>query len=188
VVSDGYVLHAVDRVNGTIADRLFCDLTQTEPPGDTWWIGPDGITETRPMEPRCRFRTLALPTSLPDAGERPDVDDELLHPHYQLPAKCFAYVGSVEDPSTWHLPYLLRDGAIDTSPLPKAIGAIVKNYRGAHLKTVPEPAIPNVLVTLGCAAASIGKISRHAPPASPTYGQLLAALEQFGRLDEVLPR
>jgi len=77
------------------------------------------------------------------------------------------------------------DGSIDSARLPKAIGAVLKNYRGVRVKTIPEDAIPNVLVTLGRAAANAGKVSKTSPPTSPTYQQLVAALEQFGRLDEI---
>lgn len=119
-----------------------------------------------------------------ESDEITSAAEELLHPHYHLPATSFAYVGHVDDPSTWHLPYLLADGMVDSARLPKAIGAVLKNYRGVRVKTIPEKAIPEVLVHLGRAAASTGKISQDGPPASPTYQQLVSALTQFERLGE----
>jgi hypothetical protein len=165
------------------SDRFFCDLGSSDSPEDAWWVGPDGITERRPYEPGCAFRTLA-PTGIDDDAPESVGDETVLHPHYQLPARCFAYVGDYDDPATWHLPYKLADNSIDASRLPKAIGAVVKNYRGVRVKTVPEAAIPNVLVTLARAAACLGKISREHPAASPTYEELQNALEQLGRLQD----
>ena len=65
---------------------------------------------------------------------------------------CFAYVGSVTHPSTWHLPYLDAQGEIDHSRLPKAIQAVLTNYRGAHVSSIPEEAVPLVLRRLAAAA------------------------------------
>ncbi len=52
---------------------------------------------------------------------------------YQLPASCFAYVGDPAHPGTWKLPYRLIDGSIDERRLPKAIQAILSNYRGVKV-------------------------------------------------------
>jgi hypothetical protein len=183
-ISDGHIFHAVDLGHGVPRDRLFCDLSQEGPPGDLWWIGPDGITEPRAVTETCRFRILARAPDRPSAELEAGVEEVRLHPRYQVPATCFAYVGSVDDPSTWHLPYLLADGTVDSARLPKAIGAVLKNYRGVRVKTIPEKAIPDVLIQLGRAADSTGKISRQGPPASPTYAELLEALTQLERLDE----
>ena len=49
---------------------------------------------------------------------------------YQLPASCFAYIGDPAHPGTWKLPYRLINGSIDERRLPKAIQAILSNYRG----------------------------------------------------------
>jgi hypothetical protein len=115
--------------------------------------------------------------------DRPAV---LLHPKYHLPAGCFAHIGDAADPRTWHLPYLLADGAPDMARLPKAIQAILSNYRGAHVSTVPEEAIPEVLVTLARAARKLGKLPVAGPGAARSYLQLQQALEQLGRLTDAL--
>lgn len=52
------------------------------------------------------------------------------------------YIGSAADPKTWHLPYLHADGTPDLARLPKAIQAILSNYRGAHSALSPRPRFP----------------------------------------------
>lgn len=76
-------------------------------------------------------------------------NETVLHPKYKLPAQCFAYVGEPANPVTWKLPYLHADGTVDLARLPKAIQAILSNYRGARVTSIPENAIPDVLVRLG---------------------------------------
>lgn len=109
----------------------------------------------------------------------------LLHPRYHLPARCFAYVGDGARPSTWKLPYRLADGQVDRHRLPSAIQAVLGTYRGRKVR-IPEPALPEVLTTLGRAAAEIGKLPPRAAHAAPIYRKLAAALEQRGLLAEVL--
>src|SRR5262249_29252243 len=118
--------------------------------------------------------------SAPIGAGTPNV---ILHPKYLLPASCFGYVGDASQPHTWHLPYLLSNHAVDPKRHPKAIQAILSNYRGARVTAIPEAAIPDVLVRLARAASNIGKM----PPAqtSAIYGQLAAVLEQLGRAGEV---
>jgi hypothetical protein len=94
---------------------------------------------------------------------------------YHLPARCFAYVGSAADPRTWHLPYLHADGTPDLARLPKAIQAILSNYRGAHFDSVPEAAIPEVLITLARTAHQLGKLPASGPSAARTSVQLQEA-------------
>jgi len=124
------------------------------------------------------------------AGNAPQHQDDrqavLLHPKYRLRAACFAYIGDAADPRTWHLPYLLADGAPDMARLPKAIQAILSNYRGAHLSTVPEEAIPEILVTLARTACKLGKPPAAGPGTARSYVQLQQALEQLGRLSDAL--
>ena len=91
----------------------------------------------------------------------------LLHPKYQLPVTCFAYVGSVTHPSTWHLPYLDAEGEIDHSQLPKAILAVLTDYRGAHVSSIPEEAVPLVLQRLAAAARRAGRMPPDCPEAGP---------------------
>jgi hypothetical protein len=69
--------------------------------------------------------------------------------------------------------------------LPKAIQAILSNYRGARAGSIPEPAIPDVLVRLACAACSLGKLPHQTAQPAPAYVQLVAALEQLERFGEV---
>lgn len=109
----------------------------------------------------------------------------MLHPKYKLPAQCFAYVGEPANPVTWKLPYLHADGTVDLARLPKAIQAILSNYRGARVTSIPENAIPDVLVRLGRAAVLVGKMPEQAAGVASTYEQLTQALEQIGRLDEI---
>jgi hypothetical protein len=94
----------------------------------------------------------------------------LLRPKYKLRAHRFAYVGSGSDPHTWSLPDCLESGAIGVRRLPKAIQAILSNYRGTKVSKIPEAAVPDVLVRPGRAAAAL---------------QLEAALDPLGRLAEV---
>ncbi len=99
-----------------------------------------------------------------------------LHP---LKARCFACVGDAGDPRTWHLPYLDIDGNVDGRRLPEAIGSILSNYRGAHVTSIPESAIPDVLERLAHAAHTVGEMpSQTASPAS-SYVQLAAASDQI---------
>ena len=114
---------------------------------DLWWLSVDGIY--RPREDSGEACSRLLPTITDDAPASPSMAADLVHPKYKLPVTCFAYVGSAAEPKTWRLPYLLADGTPDLARLPKAIQAILSNYRGARLSSVPEPAIPEVLVTLG---------------------------------------
>lgn len=62
-------------------------------------------------------------------GRRRGPSGELLHHKYLLPASCFAYIGTANLPATWKLPYLQADGTPDLKRLPKAIQAILSNYR-----------------------------------------------------------
>ncbi len=89
---------------------------------------------------------------------------------------------------TWYLPYLLADGAPDLARLPKAIQAILSNYRGAHVSSVPENAIPEVLVTLARTAGKLGKLPVNGSGTARACVQLQEALEQLGRLREALTR
>jgi hypothetical protein len=187
-VSDGVMLYGRDHIPGGHRDRLFVRLDQPQPPADLWWLSTDGIY--RPREDAAGARLRLLP---PAAGGLPVIADGgepgIVHPRYQLPARCFAYVGSAADPKTWHLPYLLADGTPDLARLPKAIQAILSNYRGAHVSSVPESAIPEVLVTLARTASELGKLPANGSATARVYVQLQEALEQLGRLAEaVVPR
>ncbi|MGH3188576.1 MAG: hypothetical protein ACRDPY_31310 [Streptosporangiaceae bacterium] len=186
-VSDGVMVYARDLVPGGHLDRAFVRLDQPQAPAELWWLSTDGIYRPR-LDP-CGARLRLLPPA-PDGAAEPAADDQagLVHPKYRLPARCFAYVGSAADPKTWHLPYLLADGTPDLARLPKAIQAILSNYRGAHVSSVPEAAIPEVLVTLARTAHRLGKLPASGPGTARAYLQLQQALEQLDRLaDAVAP-
>lgn len=176
-VSDGVMIYARDLIPGGYRDRIFARLDQSDVPLDLWWLSKDGIY--RPREDSA----ILLPTG-PSAI--PSTPDELRHHKYDLPARCFAYVGNAAEPKTWRLPYLLADGTPDRARLPKAIQAILSNYRGEHISSVPEAAIPEVLVTLARTARDMGKLPVTGPDSPSAYVKLEAALDQLGRLAEVV--
>ena len=183
-VSDGVMLYAADVEHGGLHDRIFVSLEATELQESLWWISVHGIYRPRR---ECQDAILRL---LPEvaqehAPEAAPPGDILLHPKYRIPAHCFAYVGQANDPSTWKLPYRLADGNIDLRRLPKAIQAILSNYRGAKVSSIPERDIPDVLVRLGQAAACLGKMPHQCGEPAEIYQQLAYILEQLGRLDEV---
>jgi hypothetical protein len=183
-ISDGVMLYAADVEHGGLTHRLFVPLEAEDAPEALWWLSVHGIYRAPgPGE------TAALQL-LPEAGATdtptvPSVEAALLHPKHKLPSPCFAFVGDPSDCHTWHLPYLLADGSIDSKRLPKAVQAILSNYRGARLSSVPESAIPDVLVRLGRAAARAGKMPSQIANTAPAYHQLVDALEQLDRLGEV---
>lgn len=183
-VSDGVMLYAADVSHGGPNDRVFCPLDDPEPQHALWWLSIDGIYRSRCEANDASLRLLPeCAASETRAGLQSG--DELLHPKYKLPAHCFAYVGDAAKTSTWHLPYLNVDCTPDVRRLPKAVGAILANYRGAHLNSVPEPDIPDVLVRLACAAAALGKLPDQCSAPAAAYVQLVAALEQLDRLSEI---
>jgi hypothetical protein len=104
----------------------------------------------------------------------------LLHPKYHLPAQCFAYIGDYSKPHTWKRPYLLAGGAVDAKRLPKAVQAILSNYRGAKVSGIPEGAIPAVLTRLARAARQAGHMPPQGCNPALVYRQLAEALEQLG--------
>jgi hypothetical protein len=189
-VSDGTLLYCADVVAGGLRDRAFCSLSAAQPPTVLWWLSTDGIY--RPAPPTAAAELLLAPDGTANAdGDRTSasgfggVESEVLHHKYQLPARCFAYIGDRANPRTWSLPYLLLDGSVDSKRLPGAVRSILSNYRGAHLSKVPEQAIPDVLVRLARAAAVAGRLPSQDPSASATYVSLLAAVQQLGREDEI---
>jgi hypothetical protein len=182
-VSDGQMLYAADVGEAGLHDRLFVALDSPTPHLDLWWISVDGIYRAR-NDLVGGPGLLPHPTEPSPAGSAP-IEGELLDPKYHLPARCFAYVGDPAHPSSWHLPYRLADDSIDARRLPKAIEAILSNYRGAHVTSIPERAIPDVLVCLARAAHSLGRMPGQAPEPAPAYVALSHALEQLGRFGEV---
>jgi hypothetical protein len=127
-------------------------------------------------------RQAAVTPGAVDQGRPQDGPAELLHPKYKLPARCFAYVGNAADPHTWKLPHLDASGAVDERRLPKAIQAVLTNYRGVKVGGIPEPAIPDVLSKLAQAAERFGRLpGQGRVAAAPIYEQLAEALSQLRR-------
>ena len=182
-ISDGSMLYAADLEHGGLKDRLFVKLDRAEPPESLWWLSLNGISRARegaddlapPEKPPIAEPAAAAPL---DAGMP-------LHPKYHLPASCFAYAGSAADPRTWKLPYLHADGSVDERRLPKAIQAMLTNYRGAKVSAIPEAATPEIFVRLGKAAMRSGRISPTGAGNGNVYDQLVEALRQHGRLGDL---
>lgn len=183
-VSDGYMLYAADVEHGGLTDRVFCRLDAPSPATELWWISRHGIYRPRAELDDGRARLLPdAPTPEPQTGPAPSA--QLLHPKYHLPSWCFAYVGNAAKTATWKLPYLRADASVDERRLPKAVQSILSNYRGATVSTIPEAAIPNVLVRLGAAAHRLGKMPGQNGAPAPAYAELEMALRQHGRLEEI---
>lgn len=180
-VSDGNKLYAADVAEGGLRDRCWTALDVANAPLELWWLSVHGIY--RPCPPPAV--PLPAPSASTVAGAGPaGGTSELLHRKYALPARCFAFVGAPGNPSTWKLPYLLVDGSADAKRLPKAIQAILSNFRGVNV-TIPRESVPDVLVRLGQAAFAMGKLPCQAGPTAPAYADAHAALSQVGRLGEV---
>ena len=156
-------------------------LGSHEPPRELWWLSVHGIYRPCP-------KPAALLPSAPDVTQGTAGDTvaggELLHRKYLLPASSFAYVGAADLPGTWKLPYRLADGTPDLKRLPKAVQAILSNYRGAKV-AIPREAVADVLVRLGSAAAGLGKMPCQCSPAAEAYAEAHQALDQLGRLPDV---
>jgi hypothetical protein len=181
-VSDGTMLYAADiAASGTTSDRALAALDTNAPPLDLWWVSVHGIYRPCPTV----TSDLAWPTADAAVPAHPADVEELRDHKYHLPSRCFGYVGDPGDVETWKLPYLLDTGCPDTKRLPKAIQALYSNYRGAQVKTIPREAVPDVLVRLAGAAATLRKLPCQCTAPSPAYVQAHQALEQFGRLAEV---
>lgn len=185
-VSDGTLFYAADLLNGGLRDRARLQLDAAECSVDAWWVSLDGIY--RPAI------ALGAPPGAAIAGRggaesgaapSSEVPAVLLHPKHKRPAECFAYVGDASQPKSWKLPYRMPDGSVDEQHLPGAIRAVLSNYRGAHIRTVPEAAMPDVLVRLGVAAAQIRKLPGQTPNPLASYQLLYDALRQIQRLEEL---
>ena len=184
-VSDGTLFYAADLVNGGLQDRARLQLDAAEISEDAWWLSLDGIY--RSAVTLCAdLPTASAPANLERApGAEPGSPAVLLHPKHQRPAECFAYVGDASQPKTWKLPYRMPDGSVDEQHLPGAIRAVLSNYRGTHIKAVPESALGDVLVRLGIAAAEIRKLPGQAPKPLTSYQLLYDALHQMQRLGDL---
>jgi hypothetical protein len=184
-VSDGFMIYAADIQCGGIKDRVFASLAAAEPPDDLWWLSVHGIYREISGDDAMGVRGLSETSAGPDAGSGL-VHGTLLHPKYGIPAHCFAYVGDACHPGTWKLPYRCADGSVDLKRLPKAIQSILSNYRGAKVGGIPERAIPDVLVRLARAAASVGKMPHQCSKPPAIYCRLADTLEQSGKMAEFI--
>lgn len=184
-VSDGYMLYAADIQHGGLRDRIFVSLEDESPPEPLWWLSVHGIYR------ECELGPGAAPVILPDSpasdeGGSVPPGESLIHSKYKIPARCFAYVGDAANPSSWKLPFRLLDGSPDVRRLPKAIQAILSNYRGTKVGAIPESAIPDVLVRLARAAHGLGKMPGQSGSPAAIYVQLEEVLRQLNRLEEVV--
>lgn len=168
-ISDGCVLEAYDLVPTGLRLRVKAHLADPEAPDALWWLSTRGI---------YRAPDTATPTVAPPP------DESLLHPKYALPARCFAFVGSVDRPATWKLPYLRLDGGVDERRLPKAIQAVISDYRGQHT-SLPAERIPDVLVRLAEAAVRAGRMPHQDPTPAQAYVDLRHVLMQKGRHTDI---
>lgn len=184
-ISDGELFYACDLTPSGLSDRLFVKLDSPNPPLELWWISVDGIYRKRE-----NYKARDLEENSNESELNSNVvqlgENQNLHHKYKLPYWCFAYVGNRNDSKTWCLPYLLSDGTPDVARLPKAIQSILTNYRGARVGSLPEAAIPEVLVTLARSAYMLGKLPTKGSSSSQVYVQLELALEQLGRLGDIV--
>ena len=176
-VSDGVMFYAANIEKGGLHDRVFVSLESKEPHNDLWWLSEHGVYRPRigPQDEPLTLLKSASVTRVARTGEGSNAP--LLHPKYCLPAQCFAYVGDANRPASWKLPFMLEDGSIDVRRLPKAIQAILTNYRGAKVRSVPENAIPDVLRRLASAAEQLGRMP-HQGETAKVYEMLAQALWQ----------
>lgn len=179
-VSDAHMLYAADVVGGGLRDRVLVALDLDEAPKDLWWVSVHGIYRPGPTNATELTRLLDV---TPVAASEARLEG-LVHPKYQLPARCFAYVGAANEVHTWKLPYLLETGAPDTKRLPKAIQSILSNYRGAKVD-IPREDVGDVLVRLAIAAAILRKLPCQCAEPSPAYVEAHQALIQLKRLEDV---
>ncbi|MGO8714106.1 MAG: hypothetical protein ACLQUZ_18980 [Rhizomicrobium sp.] len=180
--TDGRFLYAADVSGGGLADRVLVDLTMPEPPLGLWWLSVHGVYRACD-EPAIYAQ---IQPAAPNATVVAPATEVLLHPKYKLPARCFAYVKDASKPATWKLPYLLEGGGTDHKRLPKAIQAILSNYRGAKVRDIPEADIPGVLLRLAKTATAVGLMPPRAIAPAQVYQQLANVIDQLGLRDQVV--
>jgi hypothetical protein len=179
-ISDGHMLYAADIEHGGMHDRALVALDAVNAPEDLWWVSVHGIYRPCPGI----VAGLDLPAGMDIATTTHVGGEELLHPKYRLPSRCFAYVGSAADVHSWKLPYLLDNGDPDVKRLPMAIQSILSNYRGVKVE-IPRTAVGDVLVRLGIAATTLRKMPCQTTSAADAYVEAHHALDQLERLNDV---
>lgn len=173
--TDGRYLYAADIRDGGLIDRNMVDLSSAAAPVELWNLSVHGIYRA----PSGSVGTVPILAEASNLIEQEEVE-LLLHPRYKLPASCFAYVPDASRPTTWKLPYLLADGAVDLRRLPMAIQAILGNYRGTRVGGIPETDMQAVLIRLARAAWREGRMPPRALAPAPAYQQLALVLDQLG--------
>lgn len=183
-ISDGLMFYAADLDGGNLRDRLFVPLNVPKPQELLWLVSMHGIYADATAFPARGIELLPRGDDHATVSALPGIDD-LIHPKYQLPARCFAYVGNPSQTTTWSLPYLLADGSPDAKRLPMAVGSIIRTYRGQRVRKIPAKDIPDVLVRLAHAAVELGKMPFQMDRTTPMYEDLQDALYQLNRLEEI---
>lgn len=179
-VSDGHILYGADVAAGGLEPRAAVDLASVEPGCEAlWWLSVDGIY--RPGEGDDRLVLLSDALSPESVAPSDPTPASLLHPKYGIPASCFGYVGDPTDPHTWKLPFRRADGSPDPRRLPKAIQALLSNYRGTKVGGIPDEAIPAVFRRLASAAEEAGRMPWQQSAPAHAYVQLAGVLEQLDR-------
>lgn len=180
-ISDGSKLYVLNVEGGSTTPRLFISLENEKPHPDLYYISVNGIDKKKNID--IRFKDNKKENLIKDIEK--EINDALLNTQYKLPARCFAYIGDPNKPSTWKLPYLLEDGSVNVKRLPGAVQCVVTNFRGLQVKTIPEKDIPNVILKLAKATKSVGKLDPKNPKMADCYRQLYNAVVQLGYLDKV---
>ena len=180
-ISDGSKLYVLNVEGGSTTPRIFISLDDNIPHPDLYYVSVNGIDKKKNID--IRFKDNKKENLIKDTEK--EINNELLNTQYKLPARCFAYIGDPNKPSTWKLPYLLEDGSVNVKRLPGAVGCVVTNFRGLQVKTIPEKDIPNILLKLAKAAKSAGKLDPKNPKMADCYRQLYNAVVQLGYLDRI---
>lgn len=179
--TDGRYLYAADGGGGGLIDRVMVDLSSPDAPVELWSLSVHGIYRA----PSGMVGSVAMLAEGTECLARSPTE-VLVHPKYKLPAQCFAYVPDASRTATWKLPYLLADGGVDTKRLPKAIQAILGNFRGARVGGIPEGDMRGVLIRLARAAWSEGRMPPRALAPAAAYQQLALVLNQLGLSEQVM--
>lgn len=160
-VSDGVRLYVADIVDSNLSERISVHLDDRKFPEELFLLSVHGVNKKH-NGPQLR---LNLHSSI-------GLVDELIHPKYKLPSRCFAYAGDSTDTKTWKLPILKIDGSVDTKRLPGAIRCILSNYRGKNVQGIPENSISFVLNKLYEAAKIAKKLPSQNKKTADTYKNL----------------